>query len=211
MEYVTTLRAGRDIDPNVASDTSDAELRSEHELGVGDEDFRVQVLAVALESGIVGNVEQNVDVAARTTARSSISDAAQCHVLTRRNAGRNLDVQLLVIAQTSFATTLLARRLYDLPFSVACRTRRHGDELPEERSLRTTDFARAMTRSARLRLRARLGPAAVAPIARIENLHADLLIDARRDFGQRERDRDLDVGAAPRSGALARAAAEHLL
>jgi hypothetical protein len=152
-----------------------------------------------------------VNVTTRTAARASVPDAAQCHVLTRRNAGRNLNVQLPVGAQTSFATTLFAWRLHDFAFTVARWTRGHRDELPEERSLRTAHFTRAMTRAARLRFRAWLGAAAVALIAWIENLDVDFLIDARRDFSQGEWNRDLDVGAGARSSALACAAAEHLL
>ena len=81
-----------------------------HELRVRDEHFGVEILAVALEARIVRDFEDHVDVAARTAARARVADAAQRHVLTRRDAGGNLHANLPVAAHASFATTLLARR-----------------------------------------------------------------------------------------------------
>ena len=62
-----------------------------------------------------------------------------------------------------------------------------------------------------VRLRARLGASAVAAIARIEHLEVDLLLDARRHFGERERNVDLHIGAGLRTTARSATAAEHFL
>src|SRR5262245_332434 len=211
MEDLSALRTGWHGEPDVACDTLDAQVRAKHELRVRDEHLGVEILTVTLEPRIVGDLEKNVDVTTRTAARPGISDTAQRHVLTCRDAGRNLHRQLFFAAQPSFTTTLLARGRHDLAFAVARRARRNRHELSEEGPLCAAHFAGPVARRAPLRLRARLGAAAVATVARIENLDIDLLIDARGDFGQRERDRDLDVGAAARSAAVARAAPEHLL
>ena len=95
-----------------------------------------------------------------------VADAAQRHVLARRDAGRNLHRDFVIAAHATFAATLLARRLDDAPFAVAGRARRDGDELAEERSLRASHLTDARARRARLRLGSRLGAAARRSVRR---------------------------------------------
>src|SRR6185437_523033 len=96
--------------------------------------------------------------------------------------------------------------------AVTGRAGRHGDELPEERALRAPHLADARTSRAHLRLRSWFGPGALAPIARIEETDRDLLVDARRDVGEREWHSHLHVLAGTRTVAVAACRrAEHLL
>ena len=108
----------------VARNRRNAQLGAKHELRVRDEHLGVEIFAVALEARIVGDLEQHVNVAARPASRSRVADAAQRHVLARRYARRNLDRDLALAAQSSFATTFLARRLNDASFAVTGGARR---------------------------------------------------------------------------------------
>ena len=88
MEQLPALRSGRNRHATVAGDSRHAELRAEHELRVRDEHFGVEILAVALEPRVIGNLEQHVDVAARRrlACRHCRRRAASC--TARRHARR---------------------------------------------------------------------------------------------------------------------------
>ena len=153
-----------------------------------------------------------MDVTAGTASLSGIADAAQRHVLPGCYARWDVDGNLALFAQPTFATALLAWRLDDRAFALACRAWRDGHELAEERTLRTAHLAAAVARRACLRFRSRFRTAAGAPVARLEQLGVDLLFDAHRDFGECERDRHLDVRARAYAPAGAPAAeAEHFV
>src|SRR5581483_5359370 len=135
---------------------------------------------------------------------------AQRHVLSCRDTWRDLHGDLVIATESPLATTLLARRLDDTPFTMAGGTRGDRHELPEERALCTAHFAGAATGRARLCLRSGLRTTAGAVIAWIEKLHCNLLIDAARHLGKRQRHSHLDVGAGRRTAAARAAAAEQL-
>src|SRR5206468_1820695 len=91
----------------------------------------------------------------------------------------------------------------DLSVALAGGTRRHGDELSEEGTLRASNFSLTGAGGALLRLAAGLRAGAVAAIARIEDLDQYLLLDAGGDLRQRERHGDLDVSASARAACAA--------
>src|SRR6185437_8278629 len=144
---MSALCPGRQIEHGVAAHCRHAHLRAEHELRVGDESFRVEILALALEAWIIGHVEQHVNVAAWSIARSGVADAAK------------------------------------------------RDELPEERPLRAPNLALTAASRAYLRPGARLRARPRTDLAGIEKFDLNFLIDACRDFGQRQRYFNLDVGS----------------
>ena len=181
MEDVTALRAGWHRHRRVPSDCRYAQLRAERELRIGHQHFGVEVLAVALEPRIVGDLEQDVYVAARSAARARVADAAQRHVLPGRDSRRDLDAQLMLAAYPSLAAAVLARRLHDPAFAVAGGTRHHRDELSEERALRAPYFALPAARRATLSLGPRLGARALASLARLELPNENLLLDSARE------------------------------
>src|SRR5204862_1899443 len=84
----------------------------------------------------------------------------------------------------------------DGAFTRAGRTRRHGEELTEERMRLVTQLAGPAARAARHRLCTRLGPGTRAFGAGLEALDADGLRCAAGDFGERELQADFDVVAA---------------
>src|SRR5262249_46965029 len=152
-----------------------------------------EVVTIALKAWIVLNVEEDVNVAARGSTNARIPNATQRHVLTRRDARRNLHDDLVIRPHLSLATTLLARRLDDATFPATRRTRADRNDLAEERPLRPSHFAEPVACRALVRLGAWLGAFAIATIAWVEQFDDDFLLDAGDDVRERERDIDLDV------------------
>src|SRR5678815_5661415 len=97
------------------------------------------------------------------------------HVLARRHAGGNLHGDLALAPYPSFAAAVLARRLHDAPFAVACRARHHGNGLSEERPLSAADFTLTAARLTALLLGPGLGAGAFAMPARFQKLNGDFL------------------------------------
>ena len=104
----------------------------------------------------------------------------------------------MIAAQPPLATALLARCGDDVALTRARRARRDAHELSEERPLCATHLARATTGVAALRLRALLGARTLAPIARVEQLRGERLLDAGRDFLERQLHGELHIAATPR-------------
>src|SRR5678815_6006213 len=122
---------------------------------------------MCIRDRIFSNLEQHMDVTARSAAGAGVADAAQRHVLARRHAGGNLHGDLALAPYPSFAAAVLARRLHDAPFAVACRARHHGNELSEERSLSAADFTLTAARLTALLLGPGLGAGAFAMLSLI--------------------------------------------
>ena len=86
VKELAALRAGGNLERHARRDGRHLDRRAEHELRIGDEHLGVEILAVALEAWIVGDVEHDVDVAALAAALRRVADAAHRHVLTGRDA-----------------------------------------------------------------------------------------------------------------------------
>src|SRR5580765_1276880 len=97
-----------------------------------------------------------MNVALRAAAGSGIPDPAQRHVLPGCYTRRNMDGDLPLAPQSSFAATFLTRRLNDASFAMTRGARPHRDELAEERALRASHLSLATTRRADVRSRAQL-------------------------------------------------------
>src|SRR5689334_19045268 len=108
MKYVSALRSRRHGHREVTRYSRHTHLAAEHELWIRHQHFGVEILAVPLEARIVGDLEEHMDVTARTAARARIADAAQRHVLACGNASGNLHGHVALTAQTSFAAAFLA-------------------------------------------------------------------------------------------------------
>src|SRR5690349_3833507 len=143
MKECSTLRSRRQVEGCMTAHRRHAELRAECELRERYENFSIKILTVSLEPSVIRDLEHDVHVAAWATTRPRVADAAKRHVLPGRDACRNVDVDLALAAQSTFATTLFARRLHDTSLAVTRRTWSDSYELAEKRFLRATHFALA--------------------------------------------------------------------
>ena len=208
MKDLPALRRRRHMKQHLPADERHRHVGAKDELRIGQQGLGVQILAIALEPRIIGDLEDHMDVATLAAARARVPDAAKGHVLIRRDAGRNLYYDFLVAAQSSLTSAFLAGRFDDTSLALARRTGRDRDELPEERSLGATDLSRARTGRAHLTRRARLGAGPSAFVAGVEQLERHGLVDTGGDFLERQRETDFDVGAGANRPAAASGAKE---
>jgi hypothetical protein len=156
MEQRAALRSRWNGHRCVAGDRRHAELRAKDELRVRDKHLGVEIFPIALEARIVGDLEEHVNVSARPASCPGISHTAERHVLACGYTGRNVYRDFTLGSQATFTATLLAWRLDDSPFAMASGAWTDGDELAEERALRTADFTLSSARGAHLGSRTRL-------------------------------------------------------
>src|SRR4029079_12026684 len=118
--------------------------------------------AVALEHRVRLQVDNDVQVARRPAVDPRLAFASEADAVVLVDARRDLDRQRLVFPHAARAGARLAGVRDDLARAVTLRARL----LDREEALRHPHFAAAMARRARLRLRSRLGAAAVTRHAR---------------------------------------------
>src|SRR5829696_2937179 len=199
MEQLSALRSRRNGERDARRHGGHVQRRAQYELRIGDEHFGVEILTIPLEPRIVGDVEDDVHVAALASTLRCVPDAAHRHVLPRRDSGGNRDLDHLLAAHSAVAPALLALGLDDLAVAVAGRARSDRDELTEEGALRSTHLALSGTRGALLGLAAWLRAAAMTAVAGVEHLERDLLLHTGRHLGEREWNGELHVGARARA------------
>jgi hypothetical protein len=110
MENLTALGACGHVKSDTRSHCWNFDIRAKHKLWIRDEDLAVQIFAVSLEPGILFYFEDNENVAATTTSGSNVARASHRHVLTGRNAGRNMNLDFLILPNAAFSATLSAGR-----------------------------------------------------------------------------------------------------
>src|SRR6476646_6382748 len=138
---LAALRSRRSFERRARRHRGHDDVRSEDELSVRNENLGVELLAVTLEARIVGDLEDDVNVATRPATLTRVTYPTQRHVLASRDARRNVDRDLALLAQAALAPTLLARGLNRRPLALARRAWRNGHELSEERTLRAPHLA----------------------------------------------------------------------
>src|SRR5690606_38741500 len=171
-----------------------------------------QIRALADEARVVLDLQHRDHIAARSAARARVALAAQRDVVAGRDAGRDLDDQLALLALDTFAPARTAHLNDAMAVAPARRARRHAHQLAEDRALDATDLARAAARQAPVRRRAALRARAAARVARVEQPDPQRLARTGRDFLQRQRHLDLRVRAPALARTLPpRAAAEQVV
>src|SRR5262249_50612206 len=134
-----------------------------------------QIVAVALEAGIVLDIEHGNEIAARAVAWAGHTLAAQREIVMIRDARRHVDLNRLLAPHAPIAAAALARIVDDRAFAGAGRARRHRQELPEQRLRVAPHLAAAAARAAGHRLRTGRRAGAGADRAWLETLDADRL------------------------------------
>ena len=200
MKHGAALGPCRHAQRKVPRHARHVDFGAEDQLRVRDQRLTEQILAVTLEPFIVVHLEYHEHVATRPAARSDVAHPAERHVLASGHTGRHRDLERAIGAHPPLATTLLARVGHHHPLAGARGAWRDRDELAEERALRPPHLTGSTTGAARRRLGSRLGAGPLTLVAGLEHLERDGLLDTGGHFGQREWQRQLDVGAAARPG-----------
>src|SRR5262249_52153377 len=128
--------------------------------------------------------DEHDQISGGTAAHAGVAEAAERDVVPRGHAGRHLHRHRVALAGAPIAAARLARLRHDVAFALAARARRDVHELAEHRLLHPPHLAAALA------LRAHglaLAAAAMAGLAALEVLDADLLLHARRDLLEPER------------------------
>src|SRR5258705_364717 len=134
----------------------------------------------------------DVQVAARSAVRTGFAVAARTNAHAFVDAGRDLDLERLVLLDAALAAAGRARLGNDLAAAVAVR----AGLLDAEEALAHVHRAAAVAGGADLRARARLCAAALAGFAGLVRGDADLRFLAERRFLERDLHRVAQVAAA---------------
>src|SRR5207237_766545 len=140
----------------------DPNLRAEGRLGERDREVVNQVVALALEPWILGDVEDGDQVAGRTVAGPGDAVSPHGEVVMVGDARGDVDLELLVGADASVALTLRTGLLDHRALPRAAGARRHGHELSEHGARGPAHFARSGAGAAARGLGA--GPRPGAPL-----------------------------------------------
>src|SRR6267143_3765422 len=190
------LRPLLDLEGRVAVGRRDLDRGAERRLSERDRQVVHQVVAVALEPRVLGDVEHGDQIAGRPIARPGSSVPPHREVVMVRDAGGDVYLELLFRPDASVALAFGARLLGHRALPRAARARRHGYELSEQRARGAPHFARAATGHAARGLGAWRRPGAATRSTALQGTYFHLLGGAARDLGQSELQRDLHVLAA---------------
>src|SRR3989442_9797700 len=175
----------------------DLHLGAERGLAERDGEGEDEVIAVALEARVFGDLQDGDEVAPWTVARAGHALAPHGEVMVVGDARRHVDAQRLLGFDAPIPAARRARIGDDGPLPRARGARRDGEQLAEQRLRLAAHLAGAAAGAARPRLRPRLGAAAAARRARLESADADRLRGAGGDLVQGEPQRHLQVGPTP--------------
>src|SRR3989442_792518 len=187
------LRPRLDLEQRGPIRRGDLHVATQRRLTEGDGQVEDQVVAVAFEPGILGDVEHRDEIARRPVARPRHALSAHREVVVVRDAGRDVNLHGLLDLDPAVAAALGARIRDHRSLAAARGTGRDGDELPEHRARVAPHLPGAAARAAGRGPRALLGASALARRAAIQRAHAHGLRRPRGDFGQSELERHLQV------------------
>src|SRR2546422_4401526 len=189
------LRSGLDLEQHGPPPVrrGDLHVAAQRRLAEGDREVEHQVVAMALDPRILGDVEHRNEIARRPVAGPRHALAAHREVVVVRDAGRHVDLHRLLGPDPAVAAALGARIRDHHPLAAAGGTRRDGDELPEHGARLAPHLAGAAAAATGRGPRALLGTRAAARRATVERAHAHGLRRPRGDVGQRELERHLEV------------------
>src|SRR5712691_1862039 len=198
------LRPGLDLEHGGPVRRGDLHVAAQRRLAERDRQVEHQVVAVALEPWILGDVEHRDEIARRPVAWPRHALSAHREVVVVRDAGRHVNLHRLLGPDPAVAAALGARIRDHRALAAASGTRRDGDELPEHRARGAPHLPRASAAAAGRGPRALLGPRAAARRAAVEGAHAHGLRRPRGDLGQGELEGHLQVRpTVPVASALA--------
>src|SRR5688572_2122573 len=106
VKYLATLGSRGNLQCHACAYRRHLNVGAEHELRVRDEHFAVQILGISLKTRIFLDLEYDEDIPPSAPARTDIPCPAHRHVLSGRNARRNLDRYTFLLAHPSLAATL---------------------------------------------------------------------------------------------------------
>src|SRR5574343_1134040 len=202
-EGLAVLRALWQVDLGLAAERRDldgaAQRRGRHAHGHG----AVQVVAVALEDVVLLDADLDVEVARRAAVHAGLAIARRADAHALVDAGRDLDLQRLLLLDLSLAVAAGAGGGNDLAAAVAVR----AGLLDAEEALAHVHRAGALAGAAGLGRRAGLGAGAAAGLAAVPARDADLAVLAVRSLFERDLHRVGQVGPAVDLLATAGAAA----
>ena len=89
----------------LAVERRNLDLATERERGEVEWNLAVQVVPVPLEKRMLLHVDDDVEVAGRAAARTRFAFTTEAQALSRGDAGRNADAQLLFLLHASGAAT----------------------------------------------------------------------------------------------------------
>src|SRR2546422_6906816 len=202
------LRSGLDLEQHGPPPVrrGDLHVAAQRRLAERDREVEHQVVPIALEPRILGDVEHRDEIARRPVAGPRHALAAHREVVVVRDAGRHVDLHRLLGLDPAVAAALGARIRDYHPLAPAGGTGRDGDELPEHRARVAPHLTGAAAGAAGRGLRPLLGARATTRPATIEGAHAHGLRGPGGDLGQGELEGHLQVRAAvPVASALAAA------
>ena len=145
---------------------------------------------------MVGNAHVDNQVTRRLTAKAGLAKAAHTQLATGRNAGGNIDVDLLMRRRAALTVAGLAGMVDNRTLAMAVGARRGRLNLAQERTLNRRDVARAVAATALLFL-CTLGPTgAIAILTGSKAVIADRLFATERRLLERHRKGDGHVTSA---------------
>ena len=192
------LRAGGDLDREVAVEARHLDGRAERGQRRGDVDHRVEVLGVAHEALVLVTRTSDVEVAVRAAALAGVAAPAQPDPLAVGDPGRDVDRERPLLAHHAGAVADRAGLLGDPAVAAAAVAQRGPHHLAERGPRDRLELAGALAARAGDDRRARLGAVAVAVLAADVGLVGDLDPLAARGLREVDADRDDDVAALDR-------------
>ena len=195
------LRARRHLDLDVAVERRGAERRAQR----GDRRRHVEhgheVVAVAQEALVGLHVDEHVEVAGRPAALARVPAPGEADALPVADAGGHVDAQRAPAHLAPAPVALRARLLGDAPLAAAHVAGDLAHDLPEGRARHRLQHAGAAAALAGDDRRAGLGAVAVAALAGVDGLEAELDLGAGRGLRERDLGADGDVAALHRAAA----------
>ena len=196
-DAVAGLGSGAHRDGPLAVEGLDLEGGAQRRGGHGHAQLGEQVVAVALQGGVLDLLDHHVQVAVGPARDPGLAAAGQADAgaLGHARGHLHLDVPAHVLA--ALAVAVLAGGDDHGAESAAGRARRAGHDIAEEGALDPLDGALAVALGAGDRLGAGRAAGALAGRARDVGVHGDGLAGAEGDVGQGHVDRGHGVLAAP--------------
>src|SRR5262249_12997373 len=182
---VAGLRAGRDVDIDIAVERGNGNGVAERGLRIGDVGFAVEIVALAMPALVWFDAQQHVEMAGGAAARTGLALAAEAQAHGVFDAGRHRDGELLGAQDQAGATAARAGIFDGGAFAAAGRARRRD----HEEALRVHHLTASAAGRAGDRPRAAFGAGAFAFIAAHPALDLDFARHAAHGLFERERQR----------------------
>jgi hypothetical protein len=177
-EHLAGGRAGGNFQHGAAFKRRHLDIAAEGRAGKADRHATEKVHAFALENIVRLDMQDNVEIARRTTPRTALALAGGTESRAILDAGGNLDLDLRGLLHAPVAMTGMAWL-----FDGLARAATTGTSLSNvEKAARNRYLAMAAAGRAGRDLAARLGPGTVTSVAGLEFRDFDLLLHATRCF-----------------------------